>query len=147
MRSHDELSFPSLVHSPLRLPLPDPAGSGTGRQVRVEALMAPATRPRQQVRCRWCGETLLLNPDSEAARAAKTDPLQQLKTHLFACPKINQFQHGFECAIVVQMLAFDSPSDPERWRQTVGLVVDYTLKQPAGAAEISLQPFQQKQVQ
>ena len=87
-----------------------------------------------EVTCRWCHQELTLNPDSAEARENRTDPMYQLQSHCRDCSKMNPFVHGFEIGAISHMLAFESTTDPERWRRNIAAVVDYVLRQPAGEA-------------
>lgn len=68
----------------------------------------------------------MLNPDNDAARAAGTDPHQQLHEHIVTHPA-EAFNLGYQCGWLIDMLWFDSIAEPKRWRANIAALVDYVL--------------------
>jgi hypothetical protein len=89
-----------------------------------------------QVRCRYCGEVLVLNPDGEAARAAGSDPHQQIRRHILdkhqGWPE-NMLQiHMRRIGWLIDMMFFESVNDPAKWRKQIAELVDYLLSEEVG---------------
>jgi hypothetical protein len=84
-----------------------------------------------QIRCRYCGEVLTLNPDSMEARDAGTDPLQQMRRHTLKKHALLQISgHARRCGFLLDMLFFEAVNNPENWRKQIGEMVEYLLKEP-----------------
>jgi len=74
--------------------------------------------------CRLCRAEITLNLDSGEAHEAGTDPRQQLRRHLLDHPiGVAGFVH--RAAWLLDMLAFESPADPLRWRRGIDAVVSW----------------------
>lgn len=82
--------------------------------------------------CRYCSESIRLNEDSEEARKAGTDPMQQMRRHLVGCPKFSLFEHSRNTGWLLDLLAFTCPTEPERLAKTQRGVLEWLA---AGAIE------------
>lgn len=89
----------------------------------------PTAVPASRIRCRYCGEVLTLNADGEAARAARTDPLQQMRRHIAARHYLQSPGHARRCGFLLDMLCFEAVSNPENWRKQLGEMIDFILKE------------------
>lgn len=85
-----------------------------------------------KVRCRICGQEITLNEDGAAARDAKTDPYQQLKshnkTHLF---KVMALVTKGGIANFLDTLLFECQSNPEAWAKHQQNLFDYVRSKEA----------------
>jgi hypothetical protein len=95
--------------------------------------MAPQTNTIKSapliVQCFNCGATLTLNEDSPAARAAGTDPHQQIRKHIFDQHTPGEIvQHHHSTAWLLDMLFFRAPLDPERWKGNIVSLLEHYLE-------------------
>lgn len=82
------------------------------------------------LRCVHCGAEITLNEDSQATRAAGTDPRQQMRRHIFAGHSPDQIDdHERKIAWLIDMLFFRCPSDPQRWRANIDAMLTHLLSE------------------
>ena len=81
-----------------------------------------------RVRCRLCKETLALNEDTLETRAQSNDPYQQMRRHLLAHGPFNAASVARRCGWIIDLLAFDCPTDPERFRTNAIQMLDAYLR-------------------
>jgi hypothetical protein len=77
-----------------------------------------------RVSCRFCGQQIELNEDSEEARAAGSDPYQQLRKHLLLHP-LESIGHVRRVGWLVDALAFVPLTEENRWWNHVHGLVAY----------------------
>lgn len=81
------------------------------------------------VQCFYCGATLTLNEDTPAARAAGTDPHQQMRKHIFDMHSPSEIvQHHHHTAWLIDMLFFRCPLNPERWQSNISSLLEHYLE-------------------
>ena len=79
--------------------------------------------------CRYCGVQLTLTADSggrEAGGWASSlgrDPCQQLHAHVYRHGPMAEADHARRLAWLVDMLWFECPADPERWRANIDRMI------------------------
>jgi hypothetical protein len=98
----------------------------------IEIPISPKVAPPAvslTVKCRMCGQNIALHEDSEETRALGTDPRQQLRMHLWREHRYDLIRFTRSMAWLIDMLAFDAVDDPKRWRNNIGILVDYYLGQ------------------
>ncbi len=83
----------------------------------------------KKLRCRYCGELIELNEDSDASRQSQSDPFAQMRAHVAASHKKSTVDHVARMAGLMDCLMFDAPDNPERWRENLGRLTDYLLRQ------------------
>lgn len=89
-----------------------------------------------KLRCRMCQAELTLNPDSEEARNAGTDPRQQLRRHLLI-HLLNQtlkWEIARKTGWLIDLLCFEPVEHPEKWRRWLQETFDRLVN------EVSSQP-------
>jgi hypothetical protein len=90
----------------------------------VQAIKAAPT----QIRCRYCGDLLTLNPDSMEARETRLDPYQQMRRHVATRHPLQVVKHAQACGFLLDMLFFENDANPQKWRQQIAALVDYILQ-------------------
>lgn len=83
---------------------------------------AETARRPLTVTCRLCYERFTLNEDGEQARAARTDPAQQMRRHLLK-HLVKTAAHGRHVGWLVDALAFEA-DDRERWKRHLHSLLD-----------------------
>ncbi len=93
-----------------------------------------AEKEPYRIECKLCGDTLELNADSLGARAARTDPYQQMKLHLrghvMNPSKKMIASHVQASAWILDYLAFRPVTQKERWRKGLHQLVDHFIDEP-----------------
>jgi hypothetical protein len=78
--------------------------------------------------CRYCKETIVLNEDSPEARAARTDPHQQMRRHILQKHTVLEaVAHTRKLGWLIDMLWFDSPDKPENYRLAARNLLEFYI--------------------
>jgi hypothetical protein len=80
-----------------------------------------------EVRCRFCGRVLKLNPDSIEARQKGEDPHSQMRRHVDTCG--DAFAWALKTAPLLIALRFESVTDNASWRDHLIRLVHYLWTQ------------------
>jgi len=81
-----------------------------------------------RVRCLLCKESLTLNEDSPETRAVSDDPHQQMRRHLLTHGPLKLSVLANRCGWIIDLLSFDCPTDPDRFRNNAIQLLDAYLR-------------------
>ena len=82
-----------------------------------------------KLRCRFCKDTLTLNPDFEEARATGTDPRQQLRHHIAVHHFLESFKVARQAGWLIDLLCFEPVEHPEVWRRALLSTLDWLIEE------------------
>lgn len=88
------------------------------------------------VKCKFCGQDLALNTDSDEARRNQSDPRFQMREHLLQNHLADMLRQH-EAYWLTDILFFTCPSDPEKWRADVIAMVDHVMRVVAAETRLA----------
>lgn len=92
---------------------------------------ASVIETRPQIQCRYCRSLLTLNEDGPEARAAGTDPYQQMRQHILTNHLGEELgQHTYRLGWLIDMMFFNPVTDPQKWKDQILAMVEWFQKEP-----------------